>query len=105
LDRKKELLKYNSLQISPSQMEALLNSHPLILDSAVTGVKDGDGNDLPRAYIVRQNYSLTEQNIGDFVGDNVADFIKLRGGVIFVDKIEKVLLLWFELIVDWYWKG
>jgi 4-coumarate--CoA ligase len=71
-------------------MEALLNSHPQILDSAVTGVRDDKGNDLPRAYVVRKQPSLTEEHVFDFVAKNAADFKWLRGGIVFVDQIEKV---------------
>ncbi|RBQ97992.1 hypothetical protein VDGD_20139 [Verticillium dahliae] len=38
VDPKKELIKYKGLQVAPAELEALLLSHPLILDVAVIGV-------------------------------------------------------------------
>ncbi|VDK42043.1 unnamed protein product [Anisakis simplex] len=40
VDRIKDLIKVNGLQVSPSEMEDLLMSHPNIKDAAVTGIAD-----------------------------------------------------------------
>ncbi|KAJ1541391.1 hypothetical protein HK405_010684, partial [Cladochytrium tenue] len=47
VDRKKELIKYKAAQVAPAELEALLVSHPLILDAAVIGVP-GEGTEVPR---------------------------------------------------------
>jgi acyl-CoA synthetase (AMP-forming)/AMP-acid ligase II len=47
-------------------------------------------NDLPFAFVVPHSKNLTENEILDFVADNVSDFKRLQG-VIFVDKFETVL--------------
>jgi 4-coumarate--CoA ligase len=69
-----------------------LNTHPGIVESAVVGVPDGlqDGNDLPRAYIVRRNIDLTEREVKEFVIKYACSHWELRGGVRFVDSIAKV---------------
>jgi acyl-coenzyme A synthetase/AMP-(fatty) acid ligase len=73
-------------------MEALLNDHPHILDSAVFGLPDDKetGNDIPAAYVVRKNPSLTIDEVKQYVVENASDFKRLRGGVWFVDSIQKV---------------
>lgn len=38
VDRKKELIKVPGFQVNPPELEAMLPSHPLIVDSAVIGV-------------------------------------------------------------------
>lgn len=43
VDRKKELIKYKGLQVAPAELEALLLSHPDILDAAVIGIQTDDG--------------------------------------------------------------
>ena len=35
MDRVKELIKYKAMQVSPAELEALLVTHPEILDTAV----------------------------------------------------------------------
>jgi 4-coumarate--CoA ligase len=42
-----ELIKYKGTQVAPAELEALLLSHPKILDAAVIGVS-GEGTELPR---------------------------------------------------------
>ena len=103
LDRKKELLKYEGNQIAPgislidtakgaAQVEALLNCHPEILDSAVFGLPDGTdtGNDLPACYIVRKSSTFTAEDVKQYIRENASDFKEMRGGVFFVDRIQKV---------------
>ena len=54
VDRLKELIKYNGYQIAPAELEALLLTHPGIADSAVVGSLDADGQEVPKAFVVRQ---------------------------------------------------
>ncbi|KAE8450028.1 hypothetical protein EG329_007167 [Mollisiaceae sp. DMI_Dod_QoI] len=87
VDRKKELFKYKGLQVAPAELEAVLITHPKILDAAVIGV-DIPGTEAPRAYVVATG-GITEQEIKDFVKKSMADYKQLRGGVVFMDAIPK----------------
>ena len=87
VDRKKELIKYKGLQVAPAELEALLLTHPKILDAAVIGV-DVPGTEVPRAYVVTDG-GITEQEIKNFVKSKAADYKQLRGGVVFMDVIPK----------------
>ncbi|KAL5360469.1 hypothetical protein BJX96DRAFT_184557 [Aspergillus floccosus] len=93
VDRKKELIKYKGLQVAPAELEALLLSHPQIMDAAVIGVAapDGSGNEVPRAYIVADQKKITEDEVKEFVKANLAHYKQLRGGVIFLPAIPKSL--------------
>ena len=86
-----ELIKYKGLQVAPAEIEALLLSHDKILDAAVIGVSapDGSGNELPRAYVVANKSKISEQEIKDFVKENLAQHKQLRGGVIWLEAIPK----------------
>jgi 4-coumarate--CoA ligase len=70
----------------------VLNDHPQINESAVVGVpQPGRGeNDEPLAFVVRRSDSLTEQDVMDYVAENLSDFKRLRGGVYFVSQLKKV---------------
>ncbi|KAJ5921644.1 hypothetical protein N7454_009118 [Penicillium verhagenii] len=95
VDRKKELIKVRGFQVAPPELEAVLLSHPQIIDAAVIGITIPDVNDteLPRAYIVRRPGSsgeeLTEQDVQKFVLERLARFKALTGGVKFVGSIAK----------------
>lgn len=67
-DRKKELIKYKGLQVSPTELEKLLLNHPEIQDAGVCSVPDEVAGELPRAYIVRRPGSkLTEKEIAKYI--------------------------------------
>jgi len=84
-----ELIKYKGLQVAPAEIEALLISHQDVLDAAVVGVRLEDGNEVPRAYVVANKQKVSKQVIDDLVKGNLADFKRLRGGIVFVDTIPK----------------
>ncbi|KAH8661429.1 hypothetical protein BGZ60DRAFT_413175 [Tricladium varicosporioides] len=89
VDRKKELIKYKGLQVAPAELEALLLSHPKIADAAVIGV-DTAATEVPRAYVVKgPGGEVTEEEILEFVKGQVADYKRLRGGVVFLDVVPK----------------
>ena len=71
-------------------MEALLLTHPDVVDCGVVGLPDPEAGELPHAWVVpKPGTDLTQQAVIDFVAKNVAPFKKLRGGVKFVETIPK----------------
>ncbi len=48
VDRKKELIKVRAFQVAPPELEAVLLSHPHIVDAAVIGIKDPVEKDVER---------------------------------------------------------
>lgn len=88
VDRKKELIKYKGNQVAPAELEALLLSHPKILDAAVIGVAGAD-TEVPRAYVVADPKAISAEDIAAWVGSQVANHKKVRGGVFFLAAIPK----------------
>src|SRR6202022_3161058 len=89
VDRLKELIKYKGYQVPPAELEALLLSHPSIADAAVIGVKDDEGEELPKAFVVKQSGAeLTEDEVIAFVAGQVAPYKKVRQ-VEFIEAIPK----------------
>ncbi|KAJ7901856.1 hypothetical protein B0H14DRAFT_3422540 [Mycena olivaceomarginata] len=90
VDRKKELIKYKGLQVAPAELEALLISHPHILDAGVIGIFDEElATEVPRAYVVADQAVISAAAIKDFVKSRLASHKQLRGGVEFVPAIPK----------------
>ena len=115
-DRMKELIKYKGLQVSPTELEKVLLTHPDVLDVAVAPVTDPAAGEIPRAYIVKRlGSTVTDDELAIFLSGNqvvlievliyrcigycrrsiichigkVSPYKQLRGGVIFVDVIPK----------------
>ena len=89
VDRLKELIKYSGYQVAPAVLEAVLLEHPEIADAAVIGALNEDGQEIPKAYVVRQQDSeLTEEAVMAFVAERVAPHEKVRA-VDFIDQVPK----------------
>ncbi|QTR01274.1 AMP-binding protein, partial [Saccharothrix algeriensis] len=68
VDRVKELIKYKGYQVPPAELEALLLTHPDIADAAVVGVRDEEGEEVPKAFVVPQaGASLDADGVLSFV--------------------------------------
>jgi acyl-CoA synthetase (AMP-forming)/AMP-acid ligase II len=90
VDRVKELIKYKGYQVPPAELEALLLGHDKIADAAVIGVRDAEGEEVPKAFVVRQESGsdLTEDDVMTFVAERIAPHKKVRV-VEFIDQIPK----------------
>lgn len=89
VDRLKELIKYKGYQVPPAELEAVLLTHPQIADAAVIGVNDADGEEIPKAFVVKQSGAeLTEDEVIAFVAGQVAPYKKVRQ-VAFIDAVPK----------------
>jgi acyl-CoA synthetase (AMP-forming)/AMP-acid ligase II len=89
VDRLKELIKYKGYQVAPAELEALLLSHERVADAAVIGVRDADGEEVPKAFVVpTPGADLGAEEVLAFVAERVAPYKKVRA-VEFVDAIPK----------------
>jgi acyl-CoA synthetase (AMP-forming)/AMP-acid ligase II len=89
VDRVKELIKYKGYQVPPAELEALLLRHDRIADAAVIGVRDAEGEEVPKAFVVAQpGADLTAAEVEAFVAERLAPYKKVRA-VEFVAAIPK----------------
>jgi 4-coumarate--CoA ligase len=90
VDRLKEIIKYKGLQVAPAELEALLITHPSIIDAAVVGKQvEPEIGEIPVAFVAKAEGSeLSEDDVKQFVAKEVIYYKKVRE-VIFVDKIPK----------------
>ncbi|KEF56735.1 uncharacterized protein A1O9_06925 [Exophiala aquamarina CBS 119918] len=92
VDRKKELIKVNGLQVAPAELEGRLLENEHVADAAVVGITR-QGNEYPRAYIVLKPSSqaiVTGAMLIESFNSTVAKHKHLRGGIAFVDQIPKL---------------
>lgn len=89
VDRVKELIKYKGYQVPPAELEALLLTNDSIADAAVIGVKDAEGEEIPKAFVVKQQGAeISEDDVMSFVADRIAPHKKVRV-VEFIEQIPK----------------
>ena len=89
VDRLKELIKYKGYQVAPAELEALLLTHPEIVDAAVIGALDEEGQEVPKAFVVLlQDSELDAAGVMSFVAEHVAPHKKVRQ-VAFIDAVPK----------------
>ncbi|XP_053667168.1 uncharacterized protein LOC128716273 [Anopheles marshallii] len=87
IDRIKDIIKYNNFQVSPSDLEGIIQKMDGVKQVCVIGIPSPDGStDLPMAVVERTPGSaLQAEDIVRHVDGLVTDFKRLRGGVRFVD--------------------
>ena len=93
VDRKKELIKVRGYQVAPPEVESVILGMESVIDAAVIGVSDADGEgEVPRAYVVRRpghEPKVRNEEVKSWVRERLASFKRLDGGVRFVDSIPK----------------
>lgn len=88
VDRLKELIKVEGLQVSPAELEAVIISHEGVADAAVLAAKI-DGGEYPRAFVVKKDPTITESTVHDLIKERFAKHKWLTGGVYFINEIPK----------------
>ncbi|CAG8620672.1 3040_t:CDS:2, partial [Racocetra persica] len=84
----------DGFQVAPAELESILLTHDAVSDAAVIGdYCEAEATEIPIAYVTiknghEQSQDLVKQ-IQSYVNKKVAPHKKLRGGVLFIDKIPK----------------
>ncbi|HWN55515.1 MAG TPA: 4-coumarate--CoA ligase family protein, partial [Methylomirabilota bacterium] len=92
VDRTKELIKYKGMQVAPAELEALLFTHPAILDAAVIRKADEEAGEVPKAFVVLKPDAASKATTGEtimaFVAERVAPHKRIRH-LEFIEQIPK----------------
>lgn len=81
----------SGFQVAPSEVEAVLLSHPGVADAAVVGARNpGDGTERPCAFVVpKSGMKVTSVELKLYAARRLAKYKELSGGVKFVDAIPR----------------
>jgi acyl-CoA synthetase (AMP-forming)/AMP-acid ligase II len=77
VDRLKELIKVDGLQVAPAELEALLLGHPAVSDAAVIGLPDDRHGEVPVAAVVTRGDLDTDELIA-WAAEQVSPHKRLR---------------------------
>jgi acyl-coenzyme A synthetase/AMP-(fatty) acid ligase len=87
----KELIKYKGFQVAPAELEAVLLTHPDVVDAAVVGVDDLESGEVPKGFVVtRPDAGVSGEELMAYVADRVAGYKRIRR-IEFIDEIPKSL--------------
>ena len=86
-DRLKELIKVKGFQVAPAEVEALLQTHPHVLDAAVIGVADDEAGEVPLAFVVAKP-GADAAEIQGFLRERLSSY-KIPRRLEFIDAIPK----------------
>jgi long-chain acyl-CoA synthetase len=74
VDRKKEMILVSGFNVYPNEVENAIAMHPKVLEVGVTGVPDEKSNEAVKAYIVKKDESLTEEEIKEFCKQHLTSY-------------------------------
>jgi acyl-CoA synthetase (AMP-forming)/AMP-acid ligase II len=77
VDRLKELIKVNAIQVAPAELEALLAGHPQVADAAVIPRPDEQAGEVPVAHVVARG-TLDSGQLISWVAERVAPYKRIR---------------------------
>jgi long-chain acyl-CoA synthetase len=63
VDRKKDMILVSGFNVYPNELEGVIAAHPDVLECAVIGVPDEDSGEAVKAFVVRRDAGLTEQEL------------------------------------------
>lgn len=74
VDRKKDMIKVSGFNVFPNEIENVLAGHPKVLEVAAIGVPDQKSGEVIKAFIVKRDQSLTEEELRDFSHKNLTNY-------------------------------
>ena len=63
VDRKKDMISVSGFKVYPSEVEAVVSSHPGVLECGVIGIPDPRTGDAVKLFVVRKDPNLTEADL------------------------------------------
>lgn len=88
VDRKKEMVCVSGFNVYPSEVEAVISSHPKVLEVGVRSEPHPKTTECVMAFIVKKDDSLTEDEIKEYCKDKLTNY-KHPKIVVFRDDLPK----------------
>jgi long-chain acyl-CoA synthetase len=74
VDRKKDMIKVSGFNVYPNEIENVLAAHPKVLEVAAIGVPDERSGEAIKAFIVKRDQSLTEDELKEYCHKNLTNY-------------------------------
>ncbi|MEN9544863.1 MAG: hypothetical protein RLZZ598_1696 [Pseudomonadota bacterium] len=70
VDRKKDMILVSGFNVYPNEIEQVVNLHPGVLECAAVGVPDARSGEAVKLFVVKQDPTLAEEDLGDYCKQN-----------------------------------
>jgi long-chain acyl-CoA synthetase len=74
VDRKKDMVLVSGFNVYPNEVEDVIAMHPGVLECAVIGVPDTASGEAVKAFVVRRDQALTEDELKRFLGEQLTNY-------------------------------
>jgi len=88
VDRKKEMILVSGFNVYPNDVEKAISENPKVLEVGVRGEKKDDGSEYVRAFIVKKDPSLSEDEVIEFCRTKLTNY-KVPKSISFRDELPK----------------
>ena len=88
VDRKKEMILVSGFNVYPNEVEKAIAENPKVLEVGVRGEKNEDGTEFVRAFIVKKDNSLSEEEVIEFCRTKLTNY-KVPKNISFRDELPK----------------
>ncbi|OIP99755.1 MAG: long-chain-fatty-acid--CoA ligase [Zetaproteobacteria bacterium CG2_30_46_52] len=88
VDRLKDMILISGFNVYPNEIESVLAAHPKILEAGVIGVSDTHMGEAVKAIIVKDDPSLTEEEVRAHCRENLTNY-KRPKHIEFIDALPK----------------
>ncbi|GAL85707.1 long-chain-fatty-acid--CoA ligase [Sporocytophaga myxococcoides] len=88
VDRKKEMVLVSGFNVYPNEVEEVLCMHPKILEAGVKGIPDDKTNEAVKAFIVKKDPSLTEEEVKEHCRKYLTSY-KVPKHIVFRNELPK----------------
>lgn len=91
IDRTKDMINVSGFNVYPNEIEAVLASHPGILEAGVVGVSDAQSGESVKAVIVKKDSALTQEDVIAFCREQMTPY-KVPRRIEFRDELPKTVV-------------
>lgn len=74
VDRKKDMIKVSGFNVFPNEIENVIAAHPKVLEVAAIGVPDARSGEVIKAFVVKRDPSLTEEELKQYCYENLTNY-------------------------------
>lgn len=88
VDRKKDMINVSGFNVFPNEVENVIVDHEKVLEVAVIGVPDANSTEAVKAFIVKKDPGLTEEELKEWCKEELTGYKKPKH-IEFIDELPK----------------